>query len=464
MFVGRTSELRILEKQYLRPGFSFPVIYGRRRMGKTRLIQEFIKGKPAIYFMATEQSPHEQLRLLTQAVKEQFPDQRTAMLDSFPDFAALFDYLALAAKEQRLIFVIDEYPYLARVYGEISSILQKYIDHKWQDTRLLLILCGSSMSFMERQVLNYQSPLYGRRTTQLKLQALPYYEAALFFPSWTGEEKLLAYGICDGTPQYLQYMARYENLTVAVCEELLSIGGRLQEEPQNLMLQEMREPAVYNSNLAAIAHGANRQNEIAMATGKEPTKLGFYLSNLQDLELIEKIQPLESKNARKGLYRIADNLYRFWYRFIPGCNFLIAMGLGRRAWQEKIRPSLDEYFGHVFENICLQYLQHQIKSGEIKELYTDFGSWWGNNPQKHRQEEIDIVCTNESHILCGECKWRREAVDADVLTLLEERAQLIAKGRKIHYYIFSKSGFTEKMKAAALTRGAVLVVVDDMVK
>lgn len=457
MFIGRAQELQALETRYQKTGFAFPVIYGRRRIGKTRLIQEFIRNKKAIYFMATEQNAKEQLVNLTAAVKEQFPDERTHLLSSFENFDALFAYLTEISQKERLIFVIDEYPYLAKTVPEISSILQKYIDQFWQNSQLYLILCGSSMSFMERQVLSYQSPLYGRRTAQLKLEPLPYYEAIQFFPDWSDEDKLYAYGICDGIPQYLHYLSQYENLETAVTEELLTSSGHLQEEPENLMLQELREPATYNSILTAIAHGASRQNEISTAVGKDASKLSFYLNNLIDLGIIIKKQPVEEKNKKKNLYQIADNLYRFWYRFIPECSSLIAMGLGRQAWQRRILPHFSEYFGHIFEDICMQYLKYQIAQGHIDILYSNYGSWWGTNPQKRREEEIDIVCSDEHDILCGECKWRNEPIDLSVLATLRERAALIQRNRRVHYALFAKSGFQAPVVDAAKTEDLLLV-------
>ncbi len=457
MFIGRHQELAAMEKRYAGTRFEFLVIYGRRRVGKTRLIREFIRDKNAVYFMATEQSEKEQLINLTAALREQLPDPRTQFLPQFASFEDLFSYLAEAASRQRLVFVIDEYPYLARAVPGISSILQKYIDNAWGTTGLYLILCGSSMSFMERQVLSYQSPLYGRRTAQIKLHPLPFYESMRFFPEWKDEEKLLAYGVCGGIPQYLLYLSQYATLEEAVQEEFLSVSGHLQEEPSNLMLQELREPAVYNSILTAIAHGATRLNEIAQAVGKESGQVNFYLSNLKDLEIIEKKKPVEETATRRTIYQIKDNLYRFWYRFIPECTSLIAMGLGKRAWKEKIAPDFPEYFGHIFEDICLQYVQYLVATEKIPELYTQYGSWWGTDPQKHRGEEIDLVCTSDTDVLCGECKWRKEPVGYPVLATLKERGALIQKGRQMHYILFSKSGFTAGLQEQLDTDEAALI-------
>lgn len=460
MFIGREREMAELNRRYRRRGFAFPVIYGRRRVGKTRLLQEFIKDKPAIYFMATEQGEREQLHAFSLALREQLPEGKLA--GDFASWDDLFQYITVLAQTQRWVLVIDEFPYLAKAVPGITSLLQKYIDHAWQDTQLYLVLCGSSMSFMERQVLGYKSPLYGRRTAQLKLHPLPYYESARFFPQWSDEEKLLAYGVCDGIPQYLSFFARYRSLREAVCEEFLSLGGHLQEEPENLMLQELREPAVYNSLLTALAHGASRQNDIATALGRSGSQITFYLNNLQALELIARQVPVESKRSRKAIYVITDNLYRFWYRFMPECATLIALGLGERAWQERIAPQLHAYFGRIFEDIAMQYVQEQVRQGIIPELYITYGHWWGNNPQRKRAEEIDLVCTNDSDILCGECKWRNEPMDKSVLTTLHERAALVQQGRRLHLMLFAKSSFSQELCQVAQEWRVQLVSVKDL--
>lgn len=461
MFIGRKQEMRELVRREAQSGFQFPVIYGRRRVGKTRLIREFIKERPSIYFMATEQSDSAQLKAFTQAIKEQYEDKRIELLDSFSDWEVLFSFITDISQDNRLILVIDEYPYLAKAVPEISSILQKYIDHHWKDTQLYFILCGSSMSFMERQVLGYQSPLYGRRTAQIKLHPMPHYEAIKFFPQWSFEEKLYAFGVCGGIPQYLEIFSKYSSFKEAVCGEFLSISGHLSEEPENLMQQELREPAFYNSILQAIAKGASRQNDIAMAVGKNPNQLSTYLDNLIDLEILEKVNPIGGKNTRKVIYRIKDNLYRFWFRFIPDCKVLSALGLEERAYKEKIEPSFSEYFGHVFEKIAMEYIKYQVMVGEIQELYTEYGQWWGNNPQKKQEEEIDIVCANEEHILVGECKWRNSMLDIAVLDKLKERARLLAAGRQVHYILFSKSGFKVELVEKAQREGVILISTKD---
>lgn len=445
MFVGRKQELSELERRFNQKGFQFPVIYGRRRVGKTRLIQEFISNKKSLYFMATRQNSKEQLKSFTQTIKEQFSDEKTKYLESFDSWESLFSYIGEISKNERIIFVIDEYPYLAECEKSIQTLIQKYIDNYWKDSELFLILCGSSMSFMEEQVLEYGSPLYGRRTAQLKIHPLPYYESIEFFPNWSLEEKMFAYGVCGGIPLYLEYFSKYESFKEAVLGEFLSLSGHLSEEPLNLMSQELREPALYNSILSVIAKGATKQNEIASSTGNESNRITPYLKNLLSLEIIEKVFPVE-QNQKKVIYRIKDNLFKFYFRFIQQCSSFVAMGMSEKAYNVKIEPLLNDYFGHIFEDVCLQFLKKQIADGKIETFYTEYGSWWGNNPQKKREEEIDLVLSNDEEILVGECKWKNEKISLDVLELLKERGELIRKNRKIKYALFSKSGFEDELK------------------
>lgn len=445
MFIGRKTELDDLNRRYKGDGFEFAIIYGRRRIGKTTMISEFIEGKKSVYYMSTEENAASQLQECSRAVLGAFGNASA----TFSSWEGLFDYVTDIAEKQRFIFAIDEYPYLAGKYHEISSILQKYIDGKWKNTKLFLILCGSSMSFMEKQVLGYESPLYGRRTCQYKLMPLYYYEGLQFFSGWTDEEKLLAYGICGGVPQYLSFFSKYNCLRDAVIYEFMSSGGHLREEPQNLLKQELRDPSAYYDILSAIASGANRQNEIADKTGKSRNMLSGYLANLVSLGIIEKIHPAGESSSKKIRYTLCDNLYRFYFRFIPSSLSLIELGMGERVYDTVIFPLMADYFGHIFEEVCLQYIEALMKKGEIAELYTDFGKWWGNDPFRKEQTDIDVVCMNSSDILVGECKWKTDAVTMDIFEELRHRASIISDGRKTHYALFSKSGFTNTVKEKA---------------
>lgn len=446
MFIGREKELAELERRYAQPGFQFPVVYGRRRIGKTRLLREFLRDKRSVYFMATEQSGHVLLRLFTEAIREQLPGELPAYIGAFGGFEDLFKFIGEISASKRLVLAIDEYPRLAKACPEISSVLQKFIDLSWNKTQLYLILCGSSMSFMESQVLGEKSPLYGRRTGQLKLLPLPYYEAVRFFTGWSAEDQLMGYGICGGIPKYLEIFSACPSLREAILSEFLCPGGHLIEEPGNLLKQELREPAVYNSILSSIADGATRLSEIAQSAGIAYAKLGFYIANLTDLGIIKREKPSGKGGARRSLFAFADEMFSFWYRFMPSCQNLIEMGAAQRAYEGRIAPLLPQWFGHVFEHICMDYLKFLVANGKIAVLYTDYGRWWGTNPVKKREEEIDLVLSDERHLLAGECKWRKERADLCVLKELEERAALVSLEKEVSYAIFSRAGFSPELK------------------
>ena len=463
MFVGREREWSTLETLFHKKGFQMPVLYGRRRIGKTRLIREFCRNKRFIFYTATQDEVNICLKDFTHSIRELEPDNSILQsIETFPDWNAAFDYITTMAQE-RLVLAIDEYPYLAKAYPAISSVLQKYIDSKWKDTELFLILSGSSMSFMENQVLGYESPLYGRRTARLKLKKMDYYDSIKFFDGWSAEDKLFAYSACDGIPQYLEIFARWNSFKEAVENEFLLSSGGLIDEPELLIKEELREPALYNSIIEAIANGANKNNEIADRVHKPGNAIAPYLKNLIALEIIEKQSPVEETSPKKAIFVICDKLFYFWYRFIPKCRFQIAMGLQEQAFEDKILPYMPEYFGHVFEEICLQYILRRTADHTITEIYDDYGKWWGNNPEEKCQEEIDLVAVSKEHILTGECKWQTEKVGYAVLRTLVERSKLIRNNREIRYYLFSKSGFERRLMDAG-EQGVVLVEMKQMLE
>ena len=316
MFYCRDKELQELNKRYQKDNFECIVIYGRRRVGKTALINEFCKGKPTIFFSALNASSQENLATLSKAIYDKdHPGAESAPV--FQSFDAAFTEITRMAEQERLVFVIDEYPYLAKANKSISSRLQHIIDHVWKNGRLFLILCGSSMSFMEYQVLGYESPLYGRRTGQFKIQALTYKEITAFNPNLTEQQQALIYGITGGIPHYINKLAVEDDVDAALKDNLFNTSSYLYEEPENLLKQELREPAIYNSVISAIAGGASRVNEIATKVGLESSICIKYLKVLLDLGIIKKETPVTEKPGKKTIYAIGDNFFRFWYRFIP---------------------------------------------------------------------------------------------------------------------------------------------------
>ena len=288
-FVGRNNELNDLNAKYQSPNFEMIVIYGRRRVGKTALISEFIQNKPAIYYQGIESTGDMNLKNLSEKINDlKNDDFNTA---SYADFEKAFTEVQNIANhlEQKLVFVIDEYPFLARSEHSVSSILQYVIDHVYKKyNNVMLILCGSSMSFMERQVLGYKSPLYGRKTGQLKLEPFDLFESETMLPSVNKSDLLGYYGITGGIPQYLAYINPEISLRDNIRQMFFSPVAPLRDEPNVLMQEEMRNPATYNAILKTIANGSNHYNDIVQATDITSSSLTPYLKNLIDIGVIQK--------------------------------------------------------------------------------------------------------------------------------------------------------------------------------
>ncbi|MGI6728217.1 MAG: ATP-binding protein [Anaerovoracaceae bacterium] len=439
MFYGREKELKKLNEMYRSDKFEFAVVYGRRRVGKTTLLTEFSKGKKAIYFIAREASGGINLQNFSTDVFR-VTDENKWENTYFSDWEKAFDYIYCISQNERIILVIDEYPYLAEGYRPISSIIQAHIDMKLKDSKLFLILCGSSMSFMENQVLGYKSPLYGRRTAQFKVKPFTYFESIPFFQGFEREDKAVLYGITGGIPEYLSKINSKMSLKENILSLYLSDSGALYEEPTNLMKQELREPSTYNGIIEAIAGGGSRLNEIATKSGMESNKCAKYLSSLLSLGIVKKEIPITEKPGKKSIYLLEDQMFRFWYRFVFPNMSLIALDLGKEVYDTKIEPQLNSFMGFVFEEICKQYLYENIKSAPF--FFGQIGRWWGNNPKLKRQEEIDLMAADGDSALFGECKWTNEPVSTKVLKDLVEKSNLFHYKDK-YFFIFSKRSFTD---------------------
>lgn len=442
MFVGRERELDKLNAMYESGRFEFAVFYGRRRVGKTTLLREFMREKQGIYYMAVEGTGKENLSGLSAACLSQ--NHSMMQHAEFRDYDTLLSYIdTLAATGERILVAMDEYPYLAASYPAISSMLQKHIDECWNDSRLFLVLCGSSMSFMEEQVLGYKSPLYGRRTAQFLIRPFTFWEAREMLPGFDRQEQALLYGVTGGIPEYLSRIQAGVSADENIVQLFFDESGRLFEEPVNLMKQELREPMTYHSIVAAIASGASRLNEIATKTGLESGGCSNQLSSLIALQIVKKEIPItEPANSRKTLYCLADSMYLFWYRFVRPNSSGIMRGVGRQIYETVVMPQLNGFMGTVFESICQQYLFLPEVYENLPFMVGNLGRWWGNNARARRQEEIDLMAVSGDRALFGECKWRSEKVGLQVIETLLERGELFHYPEK-YYYIFSKSGFQE---------------------
>lgn len=446
MFIGRERELASLDRLYTSGQFEFAVIYGRRRVGKTALITQFIKDKKAVYFMGVESSDKQNLENFSKSIMEFETGIQTEM--TFSSFQAALEYVFRLAEKERYVLVIDEYPYVARASRSLASTLQLLIDRYKGSSKLMLILCGSSMSYMEDHVLAYKAPLYGRRTSQMKIQPFDFGDTCRYFKGFSAEDKALIYGMVGGTPQYLAQMDERKSVEDNMKDTFLNSASAIFEEPENLLKQEVREPALYNAIISAVAAGASRMAEISTKVGEETSVCTAYLKNLMSLGLIRRETPYGEKASRKSIYVIEDNLFRFWYRFVPENYSIIGRGAADLAYR-RIEPYLSDYMGKVFEEICKQYLWRLLLDGESPVEFRELGRWWGTNPAARSQTEIDIMGEQDQDTaLFAECKWTNERVDVSVLETLASRSSLF-RYKKTHLYLFAKRGFTAGCTEAA---------------
>lgn len=455
MFIGRDKELNALDKLYSSEKFEFVVIYGRRRVGKTALINQFIGDKKSIYFMSVESNEKQNLENLSKSIIE-FSSGIQADT-SFASFQSALEYVFKLAEEERIILTIDEYPYVARSSKSLASTFQLLID-KYKDTsKLMLILCGSSMSYMEDHVLAYKAPLYGRRTAQMKLLPFDFEESCRYLKNMSDEDKALIYGVVGGTPQYLLQMSDKLSVEENIKNTYLNPMSFLYEEPTNLLKQEVREPAIYTAIITAIATGHSRMSEISTKAGEDTNVCANYLKNLINLGIVHKETPYGEKASKKSIYSIEDNMFCFWYRFVLDNNSVIVRGATDMVYK-RIELQLPNYMGRVFEEICKQYLWKQLLEGKAPIKFVSLGRWWGNDPIQKTQAEIDIMGEQDSEsALFAECKWKNEKVDLDILETLIGRSKLF-RYTKVYYYLFSKSGFTKGCMEKAEEMGNVMLV------
>ena len=461
MFIGRNEELRSLTEYYNSGRYECAVIYGRRRVGKTELISEFVRDKKHIFFTAVEGTYRKNLEILSKAIISGLEGGVRISSPTFADFSDCLEHI-YHHSEEKLIVVFDEYPYFAQSEKSISSVLQQYIDHKFQRTDIMFILCGSSMSFMENQVIGNKSPLYGRRTCQYKLLPFDFKTSTGFHSSFNIFEQAVVYAITGGIPQYLLQINDRMSLKENIFRNFFSPNSLLFEEPGNLLKQELREPAVYNAIITAIASGSSKMNEIATKSHMPTSACSNYLTSLISLGIVRKELPILAKaNARNTIYRLNDGMFRFWYKFVYGNISEIAMHQGVALYSE-IEPQISAFMGEAFEEICKQWLWQENLAGSLPFRFKDCGRWWGSDPLRRIELEIDLLAYSKDRtcaIFC-ECKWTNEKISEGVIDALIDKSVMFSFEKK-SYFLFSKSGYTTAAKKKA-KENIHLVCFDDM--
>lgn len=470
MFVDRESELAALEAAWRSERAELIVVYGRRRVGKTALLRAFCDNHPSAFWVASLSSEALLRRSFTDAVWQADHPGGGPAGYSYESWERAFLALGELAAERRLVVVIDEFPYLANADPSIPSVLQKVWDERLQHTRLMLILCGSHIGMMERELLEYRAPLYGRRTGQIHLRPLPLRAAAALFPAYDAAQQIETYAVLGGIPAYLTQWDSRESVLTNVEQRILNPASYLYLEPQFLLREELQEPRNYFALLQAIAQGRTRLNEISQATGMERGPASRYLAILQDLHLVERRVPVTERQpdkSRRGLYRLRDPFLAFWFRFVA--PYFSTLEVGHTAPIARlVADELNQFTGPVFENLCRDWVAEQAAHQRLPFVPQRIGAWWNN------EEEIDVVAVGEDALLAGECKWTNRPVGTNILDDLKRKAHVLVASEKsarmtgpsasalaLHYALFARA-FTPGLEAVARDEGILLVRPDDL--
>ncbi len=473
-FIGRQRELQALEHFFNTPEAGLLILFGRRRVGKTTLLTYFMEShkiQGGFYWMATTHNSAYQLRDFTQALFRYDPrfDSAPSPDFSFPDWEAALNHLADAVAQFNTpqFIVIDEFTYLLRNDPAMTSLIQRLWDHRFSKiSNLRLVLTGSLVGMMEREVISYQAPLYGRATTLLRLRPLPYAALIDLFPERAPDERVAIYAATGGVPAYLNLFTRTKSFASALHNECLIPGSIILGDPAVILHEQLREPQSFEAILSSIASGFHKWSEIARMSGVTETSLGHYLRILEELELVERRDPVfANPQGRQGQYYLQDHFLQFYYRFIVPHLSKIERGY-LDVVVKQISEDLRSFIGtYVFEDLCREWT---LAAGVVGQL--DFepeivGSYW--RQYRGAGVQLDVVAANkrEKQLLIGEAKWGKETVSRAVLTSLIARSQRmpqVAEGWKVQYVLFSRVGFTAATKETAKELGIRLVTLDEI--
>lgn len=450
-FLGREKEILVLEKEYARDG-GFVVIYGRRRIGKTTLIKQFIKSKTAFYFLATKEVESQSMKRFA-GVITRTTGNSVMQQAAFSDWLDLFQAVADYKPNEKKVLVIDEFPYLVKVNDSFPSILQNAWDEILKDSNVMLILCGSLISMMKKHALSYESPLYGRRTAQMRIAPLPfttvYENQKLSF-----EEAAEQYSITGGVPKYMEFFSDGQPLYEQIKENVLSKNGFLYEEPNFLLTDEVQVLTNYFSIIKVIADGNHKLGTIAGILGLETSALTPYLKTLSELGFIEKQVPVTEKNAektRKGLYFISDNFLRFWFHYVYPYKGELELDNMQISLDELDKDFKEKFVAFAYEDICKEIFARLCSDKAIDFTPSKIGSYWLNDKSGNTQIDVMAVDTVNKRLFAGECKYHNQPIDADVYFELVKKVDNSSeiksafKGYTVIYGVFSKSGFTSRM-------------------
>lgn len=474
MFIGRETELSFLQDKYNEKSGQLIVLYGRRRVGKTETLREFCKGKQHVFYSCTQSTDRQQLSKFSRhLLKENIPAKQ--YISEFADWESAFRaVMELPYGDRKKLIVIDEFPYMCKGNASIPSILQNLWDAELKDQNVMIILCGSAMSFMEKDLLAEKNPLYGRATGIYKMTEMGFYDACRFFPEYSDEDKVLTYSILGGIPHYLCQFDGTLSVADNIKKRILTKGSVLYSEVEFLLHQELRETSIYNAIIEAVALGNTKLNDISQKSLIEDTsKTSVYLKNLIELGIIEREFSVDAKmkekaNVNKGTYKLIDNFFRFWYAFVYANYSQLEDGDIDGVYQFSIAPLLQEFASVSFEEVCRQFVKKLQRNNKLPFRYSNMGRWFGKttvrdkngeNEMRTAETEIDILCIGKDarDFLVGECKYKKTPFDySEYLDTITKLTPLKEKAA-FYYALFSKSGFDKKIMEETKSKSGILL-------
>ena len=458
-FIDRIEEMETLEQEYAKEGSSLVIVYGRRRVGKTTLISEFIKDKNTLFFLASEESEVQNRNAFKEKVAD-FTDNTLLKDVQVSNWDMLFKVLVDTKYDSKPIIVIDEFQYIGKTNPAFPSVFQRIWEELLKNQSIMVILCGSLISMMVSQTLAYNSPLYGRRTAQICLKQIPFKYYREFFPNKTEQECIEMYSVTGGVPKYIESFAMERDIYEAIDKHVLKKSSYLYDEPNFLLQQEVSEIGSYFSIIKTIAAGNSKLSAIAGVLEAKATSVSKYLKTLMDLDILEREVPVTEDNpdkCKRGLYRIKDNYLRFWFAFVYPNKSFLESGHSEIVMQKIKNSLIKNQTSFVYEDVCKEKMWELNAGGAWPFHFSKIGRYWDSNT------EIDVMALDpeDNNMIVGECKYWNRPTGTSVLESLEEKATHVSwnrDNRKVWYVLFSTGGFSDKLQELAEQREDVLLV------
>lgn len=438
-FIGRKEELKKLKRAYSTKEYEGILVYGKRRIGKSELIKESYKTEKCkvVYYECVKVSEESNTHALSEVIGKVFGLPTPA----FSSFGDAVEFLFKSSVKEKIILVLDEYPYLREKMQGCDSIFQRIIDTYAMSCQMKLILCGSYVDIMEKLIAE-DNPLYKRIGTTLNVKQMDYYESAMFYPNFSNEDKVKIYSVFGGLPYYNKYIDDSKTVKENIIELVASKGARFENDPLTALETEVSKMTNANEAFLAIARGKVKFSDILNSSHVSSSPaLDDTLRKLILMDVVKKEYPINDETEKKSLYSISDRMSRFYYRYIfPRMSYFSTMR-AEDFYEEFIEKDFETQFvPKEFEEIAKQYLIRKNLEGQIKPPLYKVGKYYYDDAKRKKNGEFDVVTLSKDGYDFYEVKFTVAPIGDGVIN--EEIRQLSEIGIKYNRIGFvSRSGF-----------------------